>query len=178
MYCVGGSYCLSSTCLRRLPPPLLSEYSCPVLEAVASGAGRNFRISTSSLWCHSLTAKYVISSGDPPCPVIACQQVRLMQPMAAGVRRSLNPGPQHATTAHAAPAHRAPGVPLAALTPEEDTPPLRRREFGAEGLRESTMNDSDGTPAEVRAGSLHSRYHINCSGRQFLDGDPPRVLLS
>ncbi len=73
------------------------------------------------------------------------EQVRLMQPMAAGVRRSLHGGTAVNTSAHW-PRDR----PLAALTPEDSTPPLERREFGADGLRQSMLDGSE-TPAEVSA---------------------------
>ena len=76
-----------------------------------------------------------------------------MQPMAAGVRRSLIPARQSATGAHVS-AHWPRDQPLATLSPDDVTPPLQRREFGAEGIRQSTANDSNGTPAEVRAGTV------------------------
>ena len=72
-----------------------------------------------------------------------------MQPMAAGVRRSL-----HGSSSGAAPdvsAHWPRDEPLSALTPEDGTPPLERREFGADGLRQSTVLGSSETPAEVCA---------------------------
>ena len=75
-----------------------------------------------------------------------CKQVRLMQPMAAGVRRSL-----HGSGATpGASAHWPRDGPLTALIPEDGTPPLERREFGTDGLRES-MLDGGETPAEVSA---------------------------
>ena len=99
-----------------------------------------------------------------------CEQVRVMQPMGAGVRRSLNPGPRDVKEPRVS-AHWPRDEPLAALTPEDNTPPLQRREFGAEGLRKSTIEDSNGTPAEVCAQALwtHSVSIAWLAGRRHVD---------
>ncbi len=99
-----------------------------------------------------------------------------MQPMAAGARRSLIPGgPRNAAEPPNASAHWPRDQPLAALTPEDETPPLQRREFGAEGLRESTVDDSNGTPAEVRAGTVYTcldQRHIRLAGGLCISTSP------
>ncbi len=91
-----------------------------------------------------------------------CKQVRVMQPMAAGARRSLIPAQRNVAEPPNEPARCQRGETLEALTPDDETPPLQRREFGTEGLRQSTVDDSDGTPAEVRSRAVRTYLEQCC----------------
>ena len=77
-----------------------------------------------------------------------------MQPMAAGVRRSLhNPNP-HGGAAPSASAHWPRDEPLAALTPSTSGPQTGRREVGLpDALR--ARDGAAGTPLEVRCFGHH-----------------------